>query len=163
MASAIGRDPIRARLRNASCYCTIRHLLERRPRGFVRNESPRFEASTAIAPTVRPSSAAMRSTGIVPAMTFSLATSCSVHERLDSGTPTLPTKARKPASWKMFLRYWARSHLVGSPVSVRISSRNESTPVGLSPRFVGGVYCALGLDAFNRAGQRRSKCLFGNG
>ena len=86
--------------------------LELRPRGFVRNESPRFEASTAIAPTVRPSSAAMRSTDIVPAMAFSLATSCSVHARLDSGTPTLPTKA--PASWKMFLRYRARSLLVPS-------------------------------------------------
>ena len=58
----------------------------------MRKESPRFEACTAVAPRVRPSSAAIRSPGTLPAMAFSLAMSSSFHRRLDLGIRNAPFK-----------------------------------------------------------------------
>src|SRR4029079_17867835 len=60
------------------------------PPRLLRNESPGLEASTATAPRVRPSSAAMRAPGSFPAMAFSLAISSAFHVRLDSGIRNTP-------------------------------------------------------------------------
>ena len=88
-ASASARDLRRGKLRKNSLLV---HSLALRPARRVRNERPSFEAFTDIASRVRPSSAAICSAGIFPAMALSLATSFSVHARLDSGIRNTPQK-----------------------------------------------------------------------
>ena len=82
----------------------------------MRNESPRFDACTAVA-RVRPSTAPIRSHGSLPAMAFSLATASSFHGRLDLGIRNAPFKnTANPKFTK----------------SSRVASQHEKAPPGMA-------------------------------